>query len=44
MRIALEELFARYPDYRIDPDRSERHAYSNLRGVANLQMRPGPHA
>lgn len=44
MKIALEELFRRYPDYQIDPSRSNRVAYSNLRGVANLQMRPGRHA
>ena len=44
MRIALEELFQRYSDYEIDPSRSYRPATSNLRGVANLQMRPGRHA
>ena len=44
MKIALEELLKRYPDYRIEPERSNRVAYSNLRGVANLQMRPGRHA
>jgi cytochrome P450 len=44
MKIALEELFRHYPDYAIDPSRSSRVAYSNLRGVANLQMRPGRRA
>ncbi len=44
MRIALEELFKRYPDYAIDPARSRRPTLSMLRGVANLQMRPGRHA
>ena len=44
MRIAFEELFRRYPDYQIDPDRSYRAATSNLRGVSNLPMRPGRHA
>lgn len=43
MRIALEELFKRYPDYVIDPSRSRRPTLSMLRGVANLQMRPGRH-
>ncbi|WP_217429596.1 cytochrome P450 [Sphingomonas bacterium] len=44
MRIALEELFRRYPDYRIDPEESHRPAFSNLRGVADLRMWPGQHA
>jgi cytochrome P450 len=44
MKIALEELFKRYPDYEIDPSRANRLAYSNLRGVANLPMRPGRHS
>lgn len=44
MRIALEELFTRYPDYEIDPARSKRPIFTMLRGVANLQMRPGRHA
>ena len=44
MRIALEELFSRYPDYEIDPARAYRAALTNLRGVANLPMRPGAHA
>ena len=41
MRIALEELFKRYPAYEVDPSRSRRPALTNLRGVANLPMRPG---
>ena len=44
MRIALEELFRRYPDYQVDPSRSRRPVLTNLRGVANLQMRPGRRA
>ncbi len=44
MRIALEELFSRYPDHAVDPSRSRRLGLTNLRGVANLQMRPGRHA
>lgn len=44
MRIALEELFKRYPDYEIFPERASRAATSNLRGVSNLPMRPGAHA
>lgn len=44
MRIALEELFKRYPDYAVDPSRSRRPTLTMLRGVANLQMRPGRHA
>jgi cytochrome P450 len=44
MRIALEELFRRYPDFEIDPSRAERPTVTNLRGVANLPMRPGRRA
>ena len=44
MKIALEELFTRYPDYEIFPEHSKRVGLTNLRGVTNLQMRPGAHA
>lgn len=44
IRVALEELLRRYPTYEVDPARSQRSAMSNLRGVTNLQMRPGPHS
>ena len=44
MRIALEELFGRYPNYAVDPSRARRPTLSMLRGVANLPMRPGRHA
>ena len=44
MRIALEELFSRSPDYEIEPTRAYRAALTTLRGVANLPMRPGRHA
>ena len=44
MRIALEELFSRYPDYAVDPSRARRPTLTMLRGVANLPMQPGRHA
>jgi cytochrome P450 len=44
MKIALEELFRRYPNYEILPEQCKRISLTNLRGVTNLQMRPGPHA
>ena len=43
MRIALEELLKRYPDYVVDPSPSRRPTLTMLRGVSNLQMRPGRH-
>ncbi|WP_174273938.1 cytochrome P450 [Sphingomonas bacterium] len=44
IRVVLEELFARFPDYTVEPASVTRAATSNLRGVRSLTIRPGRHA
>ena len=44
VRIALEEIFRRFPNYEIDPARAIRPVVQNVRGVSQLPIRPGPHA
>ncbi len=38
MRIAFEELLARYPDFHIDGSRAVRHVLSNVRGLSGLPL------
>lgn len=42
IRVAFEELSARYPDFEVFTDRATRKILSNVRGVASLPCRPGP--
>jgi cytochrome P450 len=42
--IAFDELFNRFPNYEVDPNRITRVVLSNVRGVATLPIRLGPHA
>lgn len=44
MTIFFEELFSRFPDFEVFPDRAERKALSNVRGVASLPINFGKHA
>jgi cytochrome P450 len=43
VRVVIEELMARFPDYAVDPASVTRSASSNLRGVRRLTIHPGPH-
>jgi cytochrome P450 len=38
MRIAFEELLARYPDFHVDGSRAVRHVVTNVRGLSNLPL------
>jgi cytochrome P450 len=42
--ITFDELFNRFPDWQVDPDRVTRLILSNVRGVATLPIRLGAHA
>jgi cytochrome P450 len=42
--ITFDELFRRFPNWEVDPDRATRLVLSNVRGVATLPIRLGPHA
>jgi len=42
--IAFDELFTRFPQWEVDPDRVTRLILTNVRGVATLPMRLGKHA
>lgn len=42
--IAFDELFSRFPDFEVDPDRVQRVVLSNVRGVVGLPIRLGRHA
>ncbi len=42
--ILFDELFNRYPDWQVDPDRVTRLILSNVRGVATLPISLGKHA
>jgi cytochrome P450 len=42
--IAFEELFKRFPDWQVDPGRSERSVLTNVRGVSHLPIQFGKHA
>ncbi|MEY2925704.1 MAG: hypothetical protein RL367_181 [Pseudomonadota bacterium] len=42
--IAIDELFTRFPEWEVDPDRVTRLILTNVRGVATLPMRLGKHA
>ncbi len=42
--IAFEELYSRFPDWRVDPARATRVRVTNVRGVAGLPIVLGPHA
>jgi len=44
VRVVIEELLARFPDYSVDPGSVTRAASSNLRGVRSLTIQPGAHA
>lgn len=44
IKVALEELFSRFPDFEVFPERATRKILSNVRGVASLPCRPGRHA
>lgn len=44
VRIALEELFARYPDHKVHRERARRDIVVNVRGVSGLPMTLGAHA
>ena len=38
IRVAFEELLARFPDFAVDESRAVRHVSSNVRGVAHLPL------
>jgi len=42
--IAFEELYTRFPDWKVFPDRATRVAVTNVRGVAGLPIVLGKHA
>ena len=42
--IAFEELFTRFPDWQVFPDRATRIVMSNVRGVSSLPLVLGKHA
>ena len=42
--IFFEELFTRYPDWQVFPDRTERSVLANVRGVSALPINFGKHA
>ena len=42
--IAFEELFARFPDWKVFPERATRVVLSNVRGVSSLPIVLGKHA
>lgn len=44
INIFFEELFARFPNWEVAPDRTERSVLSNVRGVSVLPIRFGKHA
>jgi len=44
LAIAFTELFTRFPNWEVFPDRATRVALSNVRGVASLPMRLGARA
>ncbi len=44
IQIAFEELYTRFPDWQVFPDRAKRVIVSNVRGVAGLPIRLGKHA
>lgn len=41
IRVAFEELFARFPEFEVFPERATRKVLSNVRGVASLPCRAG---
>jgi cytochrome P450 len=44
IRVAVEELLARFPDFELYPERATRSVLSNVRGVSSLPARMGAHA
>jgi cytochrome P450 len=38
LRVAIEELLTRFPDFAVDESRAVRHVSSNVRGVAHLPL------
>jgi cytochrome P450 len=42
IRVSIEELTARYPQFQVFPDRATRKVLSNVRGAATLPCQPGP--
>jgi cytochrome P450 len=44
MTVAFEELFARYPDFEVDPDKARYPIMTNVRGPDSLPGRLGPRA
>jgi len=44
IRVAMEELLRRFPNYMTFPDRGARKAMANVRGYSHLPLRLGPHA
>ena len=38
IRVAFEELLARFPDFDVDGSRAVRHVQTNVRGLSNLPM------
>jgi cytochrome P450 len=40
MRVAFDEILARFPDFEVDESRAVRHVSSNVRGVSGLPFRP----
>jgi cytochrome P450 len=43
IRVALEELLARFPDFEVFPERAGRVVLSNVRGMTGLPCHPGKH-
>jgi cytochrome P450 len=44
IRVALEELMGRFPDFQVYPERSTRKVLTNVRGFDTLPCRAGAHA
>ena len=44
IRVAMEELLARFPTFEVFPERGSRKVLTNVRGWASLPCRPGPHS
>lgn len=43
IRVALEEVLSRFPQFEVFPERGGRKVMSNVRGLDSLPCRPGPH-
>jgi cytochrome P450 len=43
IRVAFQELLARFPEFEVFPERATRPVLSNVRGMSSLPCKAGPH-